>query len=47
MKRREEMNFFERIYLIEIVKGVSFTLGKLVRNLFYHILHVFGFAKGH
>jgi len=45
MKRREEMTFLERIYLIEIVKGVTFTFGKLVRNLFFHVLHLLGLAK--
>lgn len=45
MKRREEMNFWERIYLIEIIKGVSFTFAKLWKNLFIHILHSVGLAK--
>ena len=42
MKRREEMNFWERIYLIEVVKGVSLTFYKLVRNL---ILFIIGAPK--
>ena len=46
MKRREEMNFWERIYLIEIIKGVSFTFGKLVKNFLLHVLHLFGIGKG-
>ena len=45
MKRREEMNFFERIYLVEIISGVTLTFGKLVRNLFFHILHTLGLKK--
>lgn len=45
MKRREEMNFWERIYLIEIIKGVTFTFSKLVVNLTLHIAHLFGLAK--
>lgn len=45
MKRREEMTFLERIYLIEIVKGVSFTFWKLVRNLTVHVLHLFGLMR--
>ncbi len=45
MKRREEMTFLERVYLIEIAKGVSFTFWKLVRNLSVHVLHLFGIMK--
>lgn len=45
MKRREEMNFWERIYLPEVCKGVFFTFGKLIRNLSLHILHLFGAKK--
>lgn len=45
MKRREEMNFWERIYIIEIIKGVVFTFSKLVKNLILHILHTFGISK--
>lgn len=45
MKRREEMTFLERIYLIEITKGVLFTFGKLISNLSLHILHLFGLKK--
>jgi len=46
MKRREEMTFWESIYLVEIVKGVTFTFGKLIRNLSLHILHLFGIKSG-
>lgn len=45
MKRREEMNFWEKIYLPAIIQGVSLTFGRLIRNLSFHILHVFGIAK--
>jgi NADH-quinone oxidoreductase subunit I len=45
MKRREEMTFLERLYLIEIAKGVMFTFGKLLRNLFFHVLHLLGIKK--
>lgn len=38
MKRREEMSFLERIYIVEIVKGVVLTFGKLLRNLFIIVL---------
>ena len=42
MKRREEMSFLERVYIIEVVKGVVLTTGKLLRNL---VLHVFGIQR--
>lgn len=42
MRRREEMNFLERIYVLEVVKGVSITFGRLARNFFFHLLHMFG-----
>lgn len=42
MKRREEMTFLERIYLIEIAKGFFLTFGKLIRNFCLHFLEVLG-----
>ena len=42
MKRREEMTFLERIYLIEVTRGVMLTFGRMLRNLMFHILHSFG-----
>lgn len=45
MKRREEMNFLERIYLFEILRGVTVTLGKLVRNFTLHVCHLLGVKK--
>lgn len=45
MKRREEMSFLERIYVVEVVKGVILTFGRLIRNLSLHVLHLFGFQK--
>lgn len=46
MRRREEMGFLERIYLIEVVKGVCFTFGKLMRNFALHLAHTLGLLKG-
>ncbi len=46
MKRREEMSFLERIYLVEVVRGVVITFSKLIGNLLLHILHVFGISRG-
>ena len=45
MKRREEMTFLERIYLVEVAKGVMFTYGKLIKNFSLHVLHLFGLKK--
>ena len=45
MKRREEMTFLERIYVIEIVKGVCVTFTRFARNLSLHILHLFGIGS--
>lgn len=42
MKRREEMTFLERIYVVEIAKGLRITFGKLIGNLWLHVLHAFG-----
>lgn len=42
MKRREEMTFLERIYVVEIAKGLKLTFGKLLGNLWAHILKALG-----
>lgn len=39
------MNFFEKIYLVEVAKGISLTFGKLIKNLVLHVLHSCGFLK--
>lgn len=39
------MTFWERIYLIEVVKGVCFTFGKLIRNFLLHVAHTVGLLK--
>ena len=46
MKRREEMSFLERIYVVEVVKGVILTFSRLIRNFSFHVLHLFGIGKG-
>lgn len=46
MKRREEMNLLERLYVVEAAKGVVITFGKLIRNLTLHCLHLVGIGKG-
>ncbi|MGH7803692.1 MAG: NuoI/complex I 23 kDa subunit family protein, partial [Candidatus Binatia bacterium] len=45
MKRREEMSFWERIYLPEIGRGLVVTGYKFWRNLFLHAAHQFGLAR--
>lgn len=42
MKRREEMSFLEKIYVVEILRGLTVTLGLLIRNFTLHVLHLFG-----
>ena len=45
MKRREEMTLLERLYVVEVVKGVMITFGRLLYNLGVNMLHVLGLAK--
>lgn len=45
MKRREALTFLERIYIVEVVKGVSIIFSRLVKNFTLHVLHLFGLAK--
>ena len=42
MKRREEMTLMERLYIWEVVKGISLTFGKMVSNLTCYLLSVVG-----
>lgn len=45
MKRREEMSFLEKIYLVEVTKGIIITFGRLIRNLTLHVLHLLGLFR--
>jgi len=45
MKRREEMTFLERLYLIEVLRGFCVTSGMLIRNFVLHLLHLVGLRK--
>jgi NADH-quinone oxidoreductase subunit I len=47
MKRREEMTFWEKIYLPEILKGLGITSYHLTRNLVLNTAHLFGLAKAY
>ena len=42
MKRREEMNFWEWIYLLEVLRGMTVTFGKLIKNFSLLVLHALG-----
>ncbi len=45
MKRKEEMTWWERLYIPEVVRGLLVTMSHFWRNLSLHILHALGFAK--
>jgi NADH-quinone oxidoreductase subunit I len=38
MKRREQMTLLEKIYVVEIAKGLRVTFGKLLSNLAGHVI---------
>jgi NADH-quinone oxidoreductase subunit I len=42
MRRKEDMTFLERIYVVEVIKGVFLTFGILARNFILHVAHLFG-----
>jgi formate hydrogenlyase subunit 6/NADH:ubiquinone oxidoreductase subunit I len=42
MKRREEMTFLERMYVLEVARGVTLTFGKLGANFLCHFFSVVG-----
>jgi NADH-quinone oxidoreductase subunit I len=43
--KRGELDFWERIYVVEVVRGVAITSKHFFRNMWYHTLHLFGLAK--
>jgi len=45
MRRREDLTFLESIYVVEVVKGLQVTIGKLVKNFALHLAHLFGLKK--
>ena len=45
MRRIEEMSWWDRWYIPAIFSGVTLTFGRLLRNLFFHVLHALGLAK--
>jgi NADH-quinone oxidoreductase subunit I len=45
MRRKEEMTLGERLYVPEVVRGLTVTLFHFFRNLSLHIAHFFGLAE--
>jgi NADH-quinone oxidoreductase subunit I len=45
MKRTEQMSFWERLYILEVLKGLAVTNYHFMRNLALHIAHSFGLAR--
>ena len=45
MKRKEEMTWWERLYIPEVLRGLAVTTYHFGRNLTLHILHSLGAAK--
>lgn len=45
MRRPEDLNFLERTYVTEIIRGLFVTGGRFWRNLFLNIGHQVGVAK--
>lgn len=45
MKRREELTLVERLYIIEVIKGVFQTFGDLLKHLTLYLLQVVGLNK--
>jgi NADH-quinone oxidoreductase subunit I len=46
VRRPEDLNFRERIFVPEVIRGLLVTGGRFWRNLFLHIGHQFGVARG-
>lgn len=46
MKRREEMTLVERLYVVEVIKGILVTTGHLVRNLITYLAQSVGINLG-
>jgi len=45
MKRKEEMTWWERLYIPEVLRGLAVTTYHFGRNLTLHILHSLGAAQ--
>ncbi len=42
---RPELNFWEKLYLPEIIRGVMITSRHFWKNIFFHTMHRLGFFK--
>lgn len=42
MKRRSEMTWLERLYILEVIRGVTLTFGKLIINFTQHVFELVG-----
>lgn len=42
---RRPLTLWERIYVVEVARGVAITAGVFLRNLTRHTLHAFGLAR--
>lgn len=40
------MTFLEKIYVVEVVRGLKLTVGKLIGNFLLHVAHIFGMKRG-
>ena len=45
MKKRSELNIIEQLYILEVLKGVVLTFGRLVRNLVIYVFNCMGLCK--
>lgn len=45
MKRKNEMTLWERLYVPEVLRGLSVTMFHFFRNLSLHVLHSLGLAE--
>ncbi len=45
MKRPEEMSLMERLYVVEVLKGVLQTSGHMIKHLLLYLTRVVGFNK--
>lgn len=43
--KRPKMNFWQKIYILEILRGLGVTSRHFWRNLFFHTMHALGFFK--
>lgn len=43
--KRPELNFWQKIYFPELIRGILITGGHFWRNLFFHMMHQFGLFK--